>query len=151
MKKLVLFVPIILLSLTGCGVETGTINCTLNSNDVVNGYKLDSEYKINYTGEYVDSVETLEVVTSDSEDILDTFETTISDTYKATSEAYGGYTYEVTREDGKVSSKVTIDYNEMDIEQFVEDQPTLESFVENGKMLVEGVKAIYESSGATCE
>lgn len=151
MKKLILLVPALLLSLTGCATQTGTINCTLSSKDVVNGYELDSVYKINYTGDYVDSVETVEVVTSDSDSILDTFETTLNDSYSATSEAYGGYTYEVTREEKKVTSDVTIDYSEMDIKEFVEDQPTLNSYVEDGKFLVEGIKALYESMGATCE
>ena len=152
MKKLALLVPVLLLSLTGCGTtQTGTINCTLSTNDVINGYKLESSYKINYTGDYVDNVETLEEVTSESEVLLDTFETTLNDTYSATNQAYGGYTYTVTNESGKVTSKVTIDYSEMNIDKYVKDQPVLKSYVEDGKMLVDGVKAIYESMGATCE
>ena len=58
---------------------------------------------------------------------------------------------QVTREEKKVTSDVTIDYSEMDIKEFVEDQPTLNSYVEDGKFLVEGIKALYESMGATCE
>lgn len=154
MKKLAILVPVLVLSLTGCGTETaktGTINCTLSTNDVVNGYSLESSYVINYTGDYVDNVETKEEVTSESEDILEYFETTLNDTYSATSKAYGGYTYTVTNENGKVISDVTIDYGKMNIDQYVKDQPTLKSYVEDGKLLVDGIKAIYESMGATCE
>ena len=152
MKKLILLVPALLFILTGCGtVETGTINCTLSSKDVVNGYELESEYKINYTGDYVETVDTIETVTSEDQSVLDYFEKTIKDTYDATSKAYGGYTYDVTNENGKVVSNVTIDYNKMNLEQFIADQPTMKSYVENDKFLVEGIKALYESMGATCE
>ena len=151
MKKLILLAPVLLFTLTGCGTQTGTINCTLSSKDVVNGYELNSVYKINYTGDYVDTVETIEIVTSDSDIILNTFETTLNDSYGATSEAYGGYTYEVTKQDGKITSDVKIDYSKMDVEQFIEDQPTLKSYVKNGKFLIEGIKGLYESMGATCE
>lgn len=154
MKKLAILVPVLALSLTGCGTETaktGTINCALSKNDVVSEYSLESSYVINYTGDYVDNVETKETVSSDSEYVLEYFEQTFNDTYSATSKAYGGYTYTVTKEDKKVISDVKIDYNEMDIDQFVKDQPTLKDFVENGKMLVDGVKSVYEAMGATCE
>lgn len=152
MKKLIFIVPIFILCLTGCSeeLESGVINCTLSSNDVVNGYQLNSTYKINYKGDYVESVETEEIVTSDDSAILDYFETTIKDTYDKTSSAYGGYDYSVVNENGKVISIVTIDYNEMNLEQFVTDQPVLKSYVENNKMLVSGIKSMYEGMGATC-
>lgn len=152
MKKLVLLIVYMLLTLGNEGQEeVGIIVCTLSTNDVVNGYKLDSEYKINYKGDTVESVETTEIITSESEYILDYFETTIDDTYRKTHETYGGYTYNVTNENGKVTSKVTIDYNVMNLRQFVEDQPVLKSYIKDDKLLVEGLKMIYESNGATCE
>ena len=65
--------------------------------------------------------------------------------------AYGGYTYEVTREDGKVVSNVTIDYDKMNLEQYATDQPSLAQYIEDGKFLVDGIIEIYETAGATCE
>lgn len=152
MKKLIFVIPFIVLCLVGCNdnAKTGTITCTLSSNDVVNGYQLQSTYKINYVGNYVNSVDTEEIVTSDSNDILNYFETTLNDTYKKTNEAYGGYNYNVVKEDGKVTSTVTIDYNNMNLNQFVIDQPTLKSYVDDGKLLVNGIKSMYETMGAIC-
>lgn len=153
MKKLFFVVPIlgIGLLLAGCGkVEGGVVNCTLYTNDAVNGYTLNSTYKINYTGEYVDSVESEEIVTSEDTDILNYFETTLTDTYDKTSAAYGGYDYSVNNDGSKVVSTVTIDYKKMDLEQFITDQPTLKSYSKDNKLLVEGVKTMYESMGATC-
>ena len=50
--------------------ELSTVTCVMD--DVsYDGYTLDSEYIVNYNGDYVDNVVTTETVTSDSEDILD--------------------------------------------------------------------------------
>ncbi len=151
MKKFVFLIPAFLLCLTGCGAKTGTITCTLSQNDVVNGYKLESEYKINYKGDTVENVETVETVTTDSKELLDSFETSLNDTYSKTNETYGGYTYKVTKESDKVTSKVKIDYSKMDIEKFVKDQPALKTYVKNNKLLKNGIKSLYESMGATCK
>lgn len=151
MKKFFIFLPILLLSLVGCGEKSGTLVCTLSSNDVINGYKLDSNYKINYFGKTVKSVETIETVVSDSSETIDYFETTLNNTYKKMNDSYGGYVYNVTKEDGKVVSNVTIDYSKVNIEQLVDDQPLLKSYVDDNKLLLEGLKSMYESMGATCE
>lgn len=150
MKKVFLLIPL-LVFLTGCNTKTGSINCTLSARDVVNGYGLESNYKINYTGKYVDSANTYEVVTSNIDSIIDNFEKTLNASYSAVANAYGGYTYEIIKEEGKIISVVDIDYKKMNLEQYVEDQPTLKSYVKDGKLLVEGLKSLYESMGATCE
>jgi len=156
MKKIAVVLPIlgIGLLLTGCNtdetLETKTIDCTLSTNDVINEYELKSIYKINYQGDYVVSVDTKEVITSEDTTVLDYFEATLKDTYSKTSEAYGGYDYQVVKDEGKVTSTVKIDYNKMDLEKFITDQPTLKSYVKDNKLLVTGVKSMYETMGATC-
>ena len=131
--------------------ESGSITCSLYSKDVVNNYELTSTYIINYTGEFVDSVNTKEVVDSDVSSILDTLEDTLNSTYSASNDVYGGYTYKITRSDNEIISDVFIDYKKMDLEQFVADQPVLKSYMKDGKLTVEGIKSIYTSMGATCE
>lgn len=71
--------------------------------------------------------------------------------YGKTNETYGGYTYNIENKDGKVVAKVTIDYNKMDLDQYVKDQPSLKTFVKDGKMQLDGVKTLYETMGATCK
>ena len=157
-----LFLLSLLFLLTGCGEETkedviqevpkqATVHCELSSRDVINGYETTAEYTIYYTGDYVDKVDTVETVTSESEEFLDTMEEYVNTTYEATNSAYGGYTYEVTREDGKVVSNVTIDYDKMNLEQYATDQSSLAQYIEDGKFLVDGIIEIYETAGATCE
>lgn len=154
MKKVIfLLASMLLVVLTGCQSKekSGTIICNLSTNDVISGYKLQSEYKIHYNGDYVDSVETTETITSDSEDVLENFETTLTGTYQKMDEAYDGYTYKISNKNGKVTSNVTIDYGIMDVEQLVKDQPSFRSYVKDNKILVQGLKSIYEGNGAVCK
>lgn len=157
-----LFLLSLLFLLTGCGEETkedviqevpkqATVHCELSSRDVINGYETTAEYTIYYTGDYVDKVDTVETIISDSTEILDTMEAYINTTYDSMNNAYGGYTYEVKKEDGKVISNVEIDYTEMDLDRYVTDQPLMANYVKDGKFLLDGIVEIYEATGATCE
>lgn len=151
MKKFIVLLPAMLLLLTGCGEKTGTIKCTLEQDQSSLGYTLNSEYNINYKGDLVESVETKEIVKSDSKEVLESFETTLNETYGQLDKKYGGYDFKVTNKDGQVVSDVKIDYNKMDIKQYASDEPTLKSFVKDDKLTVEGLKSMYKTLGATCE
>lgn len=129
-----------------------TYKCSLTSNDVVNGYKLESLYEIYAKDDVVKEVVTEEKVTSEDNAILDTFETTLNDTYKATDETYGGYDYEIVRSGDELVSTTTIDYSAMDLKKYVEDNSVLKSYVnDNNELTVEGIKKLYTSLGATCD
>jgi len=150
MKKVLLIIAVLFL-VAGCGAKEKTLTCELSSNDVVNGYSVISTYKVYYTGKEVDKVSTIEEVTSDLETVLDYFEELTDDTYSKMNENYGGYTYDIDRDTNKVTTTVDIDYNKLDMDAFVKDQPTLEPFVtKNGKLKIEGLKQTYESMGAKC-
>ena len=157
-----LFLLSLLFLLTGCGEETkedviqevpkqATVHCELSSRDVINGYETTAEYTIYYTGDYVDKVDTVETIISDSTEILGTMEAYIDPTYDSMNNAYGGDTYEVKKEDGKVISNAEIDYTEMDLDRYVTDQPLMTNYVKDGKFLLDGIVEIYEATGATCE
>lgn len=161
MRK-VLVLLVLLLSLTGCGEEKkndnqvvepklSTITCKTDGAIEGDGYSVETNYKINYSDDYVDNVETIETVVSDDEDILDSMESYLDSTYTTAGETYGGYTYNVSRDGNTLTATVTIDYNVMDLDKYVEDYPTMESYIEDGKFLVDGITEIYESLGTTCE
>ena len=114
-KVLVVFIGIIFLA--GCNKNTVT-KCTLDSDQSANGYTLSSEYLIYATGSVVNSVKTTEVVTSDNETILNYFEKTLNSQYEATNKSYGGYKFDIKKEDNKVTSNVTIDYNKMNLKKY---------------------------------
>ena len=154
MKKYLFLIPIIVLVITGCslgGGKEGKLTCNMTSKDTVNGYSTNSEYVINYKNDLVESVNTKETVESENETILTTFKDTLEKTYSSMNENYGGYTFKVEQEGNKVISTVTIDYNKMNIEQFVKDNSALSSYVEKNKLKLEGIKSLYEQLGATCK
>ena len=73
-KVLALVFAVILIS--GCSNSAKEVvkTCTLTSNDVTNGYKLESEYKVYGKGDVVEKVITTETITSDDEETLSYFE-----------------------------------------------------------------------------
>lgn len=114
------------------------------------GYVIDAEYKINYTGDLVDYVESTEIVTSSSNQVLDYFVQTLNTSYGEQNKTYGGYDFKVTKSGNKVTSKVVINYHKMDMARFVGDNPSLSIFVKDNLLTVQGIKSIYAASGITC-
>ncbi len=154
MKRLakIIFISISILLLSGCGSKKLTTKCTLDSDQSASGYKLESVYNIYSTNGIVDSVKTKEVVTSKNNTILSYFENILKSQYTKAGKAYGGYTFNVKKEDDKVTSEVTIDYNKMDLSKFVRDNASMKSYVnKSNKITLDGAKKIYESLGATCK
>lgn len=143
------------LTLSGCGekkLEERTLTCTLYQKNVINNYELNSTYKIYATGEVVNKVETTEVVNSDDETVIDYFEETLDTSYTSMNNAYGGYDYNITRENGTLTATTTIDYNEMDLEQLATDDASMKAIInEDKKITIEGIKSLYEQMGAECE
>lgn len=155
MKKYVkiLSLAFVIFLLSGCGSKKEFVKtCTLTSNDTTNGYKLESEYKIYGEGDVANKVVTVEIVSSDNQESLDYFEEYFKSTYSSVNEVYGGYTNKVTNKDGKVTSETTIDYNEMDLAQYVKDNSAMKNYVnKDNKILVDGLVKAYESLGASCK
>ncbi len=149
MKKVLIILSVVFLALTGCGKKSASISCTMDKD--LGSYKLESTYKINYTGKTVDSVETVEKVTSSNSTVLDTFEKTLKETYENANNKYGGYTIDVKKSDSEVVSTVKIDYSVMDVEQFAKDEPSIKGYIDGNKLTVDGLKAIYTAMGATCK
>lgn len=156
MKKGVKFLVVSLLTvlLVGCSSKEEKVvkTCTLNSDQSASGYTLNATYKIYATNDVVTSVETEEIVISDNEQIRDYFESTLNSSYETAEETYGGYTYNIKKEDNKVISNVTIDYTKMDLEKFIDSNTTMKAYVNSdNKITLDGAKKIYEDLGATCE
>ena len=141
------------LFLTGCGgsEEQKTMTCTVETKDTTNNYVINGTYKVYYTGKLVDKVVTEEIVTTDDTETLSLFEETLNDTYEELNNTYKGYTYTVTKNDNKVTANVTIDYDKMNLDQFVADNPSMKAYVKDNKLLLSGLKTSYESTGATCK
>ncbi|MBO5530577.1 MAG: DUF1307 domain-containing protein [Bacilli bacterium] len=154
MKKFVklTFAFMLVVLLTGCLGKDKVTKCTLKSDQSASGYKITSEYNVYSSKDEVNKVVTTETVESKNNTILAYFEKQLKSQYKANNDSYGGYKYEITNKDGKVVSKVTIDYSKMNLNKFVKDNPAMKSYVnKSNKITVKGIKSMYQSMGATCE
>lgn len=155
MKKIVKLVSVTALTLflTGCGNEEEVVTkCKLTSNIPTNNYSLTSNYTVYSKNDVVNKVVTEEIVTSESDDVLEYFKEYLETSYEAQNEAYGGVTNEVKLEAGKIISSTTIDYNEMNLKKYVEDNSALNNYVnDDNKLTTEGVVGIYKALGAVCE
>lgn len=158
MKKIlsIVMVSIVVLTLTGCAKgnskgETKLVKtCTMTVTD--SDYEIESEYKVYGSGKTVDSVVTVETVISDDDDILDYLEEYSDTTYSNMNKTYGGYTFNIDRQDNKLITTTTIDYNTMDMNKFVSDNSAMKKFVNSdNKLLIDGIVSLYKSMGATCK
>ena len=148
-KRLMLLLPVFMLLVVGCS-KGNTITCTLETEDSTNGYKLNAVYKINYTNGVANYVESEETINSSNAAILSNFESVLKSTYETSNSTYGGYTYDIKRTDSSVTAKVKVDYSVVNIKQLIEDQPSLQSYVKDGKLTVDGIKSLYTALGAKC-
>lgn len=148
-KGLMLLLPILMFCVVGCS-KGNTITCTLESEDSASGYKISAVYKINHKDDLVEYVESEEVVTSSNATVLSSFESILKSTYESANSTYGGYTYDVKKTDSTVTAKVKVDYNTMNLKQYVEDQQVLQNYLKDGKLTVDGVKSVYTALGAKC-
>lgn len=151
--KFLLVLPLVF-CVAGCGTSKKEIvsHCTLTSTDSSNGYQLSSSYDVYSKNNEVSKVVTEEVVTSDNDSVLTYFEEYLKKTYDTQNSTYGGTTNEVTKADGKVTSKTTIDYTKMDLEKYVKDNSVLSNYMnKDNKLTKDGILSIYQSMGATCK
>ena len=153
MKKiLTLFVCVFMLTACASKGEKVVKTCKLTSTDVVSGYEIQSEYIIYGTDNIANKVSTTETISSSNEEILNHFENTLTDTYNRMKESYGGYKHELIKEDGKIISKTTIDYEKMDLKKYLKDNENMNKNVDSkGRILVDKLESIYKDLGATCD
>ncbi len=155
MKKiLTLFVVMAsILLVTACGNKGKEVlkTCTLEFNNSAVGYKVESTYEIYGRGKIVEKVISNEIVTSESDEVLNNVETVLNTTYKKMKDTYGGYTFSIIKEDGKVISNAEIDYTSMDFNKYINDNQNIKDYLDsNNKLLIAGLEKVYESLGATC-
>ena len=151
MKKNILLVGLIimLVVVTGCGKSSKNLTCTMNG-EVVKGTTISSEYKVTYTGKYVDLVESKEVVDSDTKQILDAYQQTVKAMYSPYDDLKY-YDYDIKLTDKQLTTTVKINYAKIDTKKFVEINPAIGKVVKDGKAELDTLKAVYERMGATCK
>lgn len=151
MKKSILLstFAIMLVMVTGCGKTAKTLTCTL-SGEVVAGTTIESEYKVTYTGKYVDLVESKEVVKSDTKEILDAYKQTVESMYEPFKDIKY-YDYSVKLDGDTLTSTSTINYSKIDTQKMIEVNSAIGDIVKDGKLELSILQQSYEKMGATCK
>ena len=109
-------------------------------------YVIGSKYIVFGDKKSVSKVSSVEIISSNDKKRLDSFEDYYNQNHDIAAK-YNGYTSEVNRENKRIVSKVTIDYNEFDLKKFYEENET-----ENkDDLTIDSIKKKYESLGATCK
>ena len=139
---------IILLVLFGGSKKTV---CTLVSNQTKNGYKLETKYEISSKGNIVSTVKIAEKITSKDTKKLENFEKQLNDQYKFNQSTYKGYKYKVVKSGNTVTTDVTINYKDFDMEKFIKNNEAMKQYTKDNKLTLEGAKKLYESTGAKCK
>lgn len=151
----VLSLLLVLLLLAGCkGKENdakNTVVCKLTSADPAGSYKLERTDTITKDKEAVSKIEIKEVYTSDSEETLKYLKTILEQTYDTHNEVYGGYTNQITNENGVVTSTTKIDYTKIKLDKYIADYGFENYKTEDGKLKVEGMVNYLEQMNATCK
>lgn len=153
MKKLIctLALSSVLILTAGCGEEK-QMKCTLSQNNDTNGYQLTSTYNITSQNGIVKKVQTEENIESGKEEIINAFKQTLETTYSSMNENYGGYDYNITAATNKLTSKVTIDYEKVDLEKLAKNEPSTKSMLNSkNQVTLSGLQKVYENMGATCK
>lgn len=152
MKRKYLFLAVTMLVVflvTGCSSsKEKTMTCTRTMNQ--SGMKTNLNYKVTYSGDYVNRVQ--------SEESIETSDTTTLNTYKEQIEKIYTpykdvkyYTYNVTVNGNKLVSTVDINYAKIDTKKLIEIDSANSQLINDGKVKLSSVKSLYEQLGATCK
>ena len=158
MKRVVILGIALLVLATGCGQQTN-YNYTTNKEDQMictrtanaNGLKMDFRYEVYYQGNDVNKVQTTEKITSDSTEILQTYQQQIKSLYSSF-DNIEHYNYDVKIEGNTLISTTDINYQKMNIDELVNVDSSIEQLLNDDRKIdLDKITQVYEQLGATCE
>ena len=152
MKKIIILTFAFIIFLTGCNNKNnqkGVINCNRTAT-ISEGIKTNLNYKITYSGKYVDMIESDEVLDVSNADTLKVYKQTIENMYKAYDEL-DYYDVDIKVDGNKLISKTKIDYTKIDTDKMIQIDSSNKQIIKDGKVLVDDVKNMYSQLGVTCE
>ena len=150
MKKII---PIILIILSIIIIyyifnKEDKIICTnKNANEE---YTLTSKYKVYYKKNEVYKIIIEEEIEAVTTNVLNEITDNIDKTYKQYKEEIGSYDYIINKKQNKAKTKITMIYDEMNMESYKKYNPNAQ-LNENNKYNLEDLKKLYEERGITCK
>ena len=152
MKRKYLFLAVTMLVVflvTGCSSsEEKTMTCTRTMNQ--SGIKTNLNYKVTYSGDYVNRVQSEESIETSDTTTLNAYKEQIENVYTPYKDVEY-YTYNVTVNGNKLVSTVDINYAKIDTKKLIEIDSANSQLINDGKVKLSSVKSLYEQLGATCK
>lgn len=152
MKRKYLFLAVTMLVVflvTGCSSsEEKTMTCTRTMNQ--SGIKTSLNYKVTYSGDYVNRVQSEESIETSDTTTLNAYKEQIENVYTPYKDVKY-YTYNVTVNGNKLVSTVDINYAKIDTKKLIEIDSANSQLINDGKVKLSSVKSLYEQLGATCK
>ena len=150
MKKIlvIMFLIGLCFSVTGCRNNYKVKTCTRNV-EAGENMKTDFTYKIYYKDKYVMLFESTEEIEA-ADDVLNKYKTAYEKVY----EEYKGinyYDHKLTLEDGKLISKINIDYRKVDLDKIIELEGNKYNIYKDGKVVLKKLLSFYKKAGIQCE
>ena len=138
-------------SSSGATVRDGIIHehCT-RTGKVDENSSAEMSYEVYYTGEVLNRIESTERVTSTTESVLDEYE----NAYKTIHSYYKDIKYydtNIIRTNSSVASKISIDYDKIDLKKLIELEGEEDNIFENGKPMISKYKDLAKKLGVKCE
>ena len=152
MKRKYLFLSVTMLVVflvTGCSsIEEKTMTCTRTMSQ--SGMKTNLNYKVTYSGDYVNRVQCEESIETSDTTTLNTYKEQIEKIYTPYKDIKY-YTYNVTIDGNKLVPTVDINYAKIDTKKLIEIDSANSQLINDGKVKLSSVKSLYEQLGATCK
>lgn len=161
--RLVLSLILVVFIITGCtnkyGIDTSKYNtdglkvvkCNRDTT-TDDGSKVKIDYKVYYDKkDYLKVFESTEIVTSNDNSVLDTYEKAYKNVYKAYKDI-DYYENAVVRDNNSVTSKTYINYDKVDLNKIMEIEGTDDNVkVINGKIKIDDWIKFAKKYGTSCK
>lgn len=129
------------------GPLSGELHCSYKNNTNTMISSLD--YKLKFKNKNVTKLETEEIISSDDEELIETYKASIEE-LSTKYEELEHYKTNITTEDNKLIIKTIIDYSKIDMKKYLQIEGE-KTYIKNNKLKIDEIKKIYERNGATCK
>lgn len=132
--------------------KSKVITCTQTSDQPNLGYKTETTIEISYDGNHAKSIKSIKKIEATDKEKLTEQINSYASQYDLNNASYGGHTNSLnTIDDTHATFVGEINYEKVDMQKFIKDNPAMGQYTEGAKLTKDGAKRMYEASGATCE
>ena len=145
MKKF--FILFMVFVFTGCGSKK-VMSCSYKSTQ--NNVKMDLSYTVNYKGNNVINVKSVEKIESDDSEVLHDYKVMVEEMYAPYSNI-SNYTYEIDVNGNTLTSTTNINYKKINLNDMIEIDPNIQQLIKDNNINIDLMKLSYENLGLTCK